>query len=416
MKKGVMLILLGLSIVFSQSNSKRVLFIGNSYTGVNNLPQMVYDVSLSVSDTIIFDSNTPGGYTFEAHSTNATTLAKIAVGNWDYVVLQEQSQRPSFPIAQVETSVFPYAEILDSIINTQNVCAETVFYMTWGRKNGDASNCASWPPVCTYNGMDSLLRLRYEMMANSNDAILSPVGAVWKYIRQTYPTIELYSADESHPSISGTYAAACTFYSTIFRKDPTFITYNPGISPSDAANIRLAAKEIVFDSLLNWNIGVFDPQANFTYVQSGANEITFTNISQNSTNYNWNFGDGNNSTSENPIHLFSSNGSYNVTLYSSECSQTDSVTITITIAEMNTEIENDVVRIFPNPATNFIMIDNFKITSYEITSLRGEIIQNGNLNNGNMINIQHLNNGIYFIKLKDGSDQLHIMKLIVSKK
>ena len=127
----ILTLLIG-SISFSYGQTKRVLFLGNSYTSVNNLPQIVADVAASLGDTLIFDSNSPGGYTFQGHSTDATSLAKIALGNWDYVILQEQSQRPSFPISQVETDVFPYAHILDSIINAENQCAETVFFMTWG--------------------------------------------------------------------------------------------------------------------------------------------------------------------------------------------------------------------------------------------------------------------------------------------
>ena len=246
------------SIAKGQSQTKRALFLGNSYTYVNNLPQMVANVAISTGDTLIFDNNTPGGYTFQGHSTNAISLAKIALGNWDYVVLQEQSQLPSFPLSQVESDVFPYAHILDSLINAKNLCAETVFYMTWGRKNGDASNCASWPPVCTYSGMDSLLNLRYSLMADNNNAIISPVGAVWKYIRQNFPLIDLYQADGSHPSVAGTYAAACSFYAAIFRSDPTQITFNGGLSDSDAGLIRQAAKYIVFDNLLIWNIGLYD--------------------------------------------------------------------------------------------------------------------------------------------------------------
>jgi hypothetical protein len=52
----------------------KVLFLGNSYTGVNNLPQMIANVALSVGDRLIFDSNTPGGYTLQGHSTNTTSL------------------------------------------------------------------------------------------------------------------------------------------------------------------------------------------------------------------------------------------------------------------------------------------------------------------------------------------------------
>ena len=132
---------------YAQQQIKSVLFIGNSYTYVNDLPGLLASVAQSAGDSVIYDSNCIGGYTFQLHSTNATTLQKIAQGNFNYVVLQEQSQLPSFPISQVQSSVYPYARTLDSLITIANPCTETVFYMTWGRKNGDASNCANWPPL-----------------------------------------------------------------------------------------------------------------------------------------------------------------------------------------------------------------------------------------------------------------------------
>src|SRR5690606_26633068 len=104
MKKYILLsAILCLAITVARAqNSRNVLFLGNSYTAVNNLPQMLADMAASTGDTLIFDSNTPGGYTFQNHVSNPQTLNKIMAGNWDYVVLQEQSQFPSFPIEQVE--------------------------------------------------------------------------------------------------------------------------------------------------------------------------------------------------------------------------------------------------------------------------------------------------------------------------
>lgn len=255
--------------------TKRVLFIGNSYTDVNNLPLMVANVANSMMDTVVYDSNVPGGYTFEAHLNSAASLSKIASGNWDFVVLQEQSQRPSFPLSQVQAEVFPYAHVLDSLVNAHSSCGETVFYMTWGRKNGDASNCAVWPPVCTYQGMDSLLHLRYRMMADSNQALLAPAGAVWNYIRQNFPLIELYQTDGSHPSLAGTYAIACTFYSTLFRANPLAISFNPGIPATEATAIRDAVKIVVYDSLLHWNVGRYDSINAITCV-TGIEELANT--------------------------------------------------------------------------------------------------------------------------------------------
>jgi hypothetical protein len=76
----------------AQDDTLRVLFIGNSHTYYNDLPQLFYNLSLSGNHPVIKDMSAIGGYTLEQHSTNPTTLSKIAHGGWNYVVLQEQSQ------------------------------------------------------------------------------------------------------------------------------------------------------------------------------------------------------------------------------------------------------------------------------------------------------------------------------------
>jgi len=405
-------------IANGQSIKKRALFIGNSYTSVNNLPQMVADIAASVDDTLLFDSSTPGGYTLQGHSSNATSLSKIALGNWDYVVLQEQSQFPSFPISQVETEVFPFAHFLDSLINAKNSCVETVFYLTWGRKNGDASNCASWPPVCTYSGMDSLLNMRYRMMADSNKAILSPVGAVWKYIRQNFPSIELYQSDESHPSIAGTYAAACSFYATFFRKDPTAITFNSTLSAKDAADIRIASKLVVYDSLKNWHIGEYDPLANFTYSISNGNQVDFTNSSLNATNFNWNFGDGGTSISNNPTHTYLIKGTYKVQLISNKCDIFDTtfqtIKITMPVGVDETTLTND-LNIYPNPVSTILSLQCSlsNKTTYKILGVVGQEIQSGIINNiEKQINVSLLSEGIYLLQLYENNEALGQQKFV----
>jgi len=402
--------------LFAQS-SKRVLFIGNSYTAGNNLPQMVYDVASSAGDTLIFDSNTPGGMTFQGHSTNAITIAKIQTGNWDFVVLQEQSQRPSFPDAQVQVEVFPYATILDSMVNTHNPCAETMFFMTWGRKNGDASNCAVWPPVCTYEGMDSLLHLRYMMMAEMNDAVVSPVGAVWRYLRTHHPTIELYQSDESHPSVAGSYAAAVCFYTSIFRKDPANVTFNSSIAPTDAIIIRNAVKTMVYDSLLNWHIGSYDPVADFWYDVYG-NAVQFHNISENANQFHWSFDDGTFSYDESPLHIYNSDGNYVVHLTASHCSfydvHSDTIIVIGTgIQETQPEVE---ISVYPNPASNEIFLITYNKhtgAQFRIYDAAGKTVYSGVVSDhSNLINIQHLLPGAYFMEIPKGVSDKKIIKFL----
>ena len=241
---------------------------------------MVSDMATSTGDNLIWDASTISNYTLQQHSTEPATLNLIHQGGWDFVSLQEYSQWPSQPLSFVQQNTYPYATFLDNEINTYNPGAETIFYMTWGRRDGDETRCAVEPEVCTYIGMDDLTRQRYMIMAQDNHAIVSPVGAVWRYLRLNNPSIELYIADKSHPNVAGSYAAACSFYTAIFRKDPSGITYNSTLSTSDAAAIRNAAKLVVYDSLLTWHIGEYDLDTQAPTVPSGlsASNITQTNF------------------------------------------------------------------------------------------------------------------------------------------
>jgi len=294
----------------------KVLFLGNSYTGVNNLPQIVHDVALSAGDTLVFDSYTPGGYQLIDHSLDVTSQTKIMAGGWDYVVIQGQSQEPITLYNQFNSG----GGALSSLIKQYNPCAVTMPYMTWGRKNGDVSNCVSFPVMCTYQGMDTTIRNRYLNLTTVINGEVSPVSVVWNYLRQNYPGIELYQADESHPSAAGSYAAACCFYATLFKKDPTLITYNFGLNASDASIIKNAVKTQVFASLQLWDFKKL-PISDFSYqIGSGINEVIFSPINQAvQQKYFWDFGDGDTSSTQNPTHSYLTNGTYTVSLTTTNC-------------------------------------------------------------------------------------------------
>lgn len=409
MKRSLTIIIGTLLLVNCQliAQQKSVLFIGNSYTGYNNLPQMVANVALSTGDTLNVDSNTPGGARLLNHAVNPQTLSKIASQNWDYVAIQAQSQEPSWPIGQVQTDVFPYATILCDSIRSGSSCSMPVFYMTWGRKNGDANNCPNWPPVCTYQGMDSLLSERYQTMANDNNALVSPVGAVWKYIRANHPGIELYTADESHPSLAGSYAAACAFYVTILRKDPTAITENAGLSATEAQQIRAAAKIVVYDDLLQWNIGEYDPVADFSFSSTG-NTVNFTNQSAGAASYLWFFGDGDSSSLEHPAHVYANPGNYAVTLDAMKCGQfsahSDTVSIVMSVDEVN---QNLVIKVYPNPASEIIQIDvtelqNEDLRQVKVIDLQGKCVRTipiGGRTNILTVSVLDIPAGLYLIQI-----------------
>lgn len=337
-------ILLGISLNNELHAQTRVLFVGNSYTAANNLPQLFSDLSSSLGDSVITAINTPGGYTLQMHSGDASTLSLIQSQPWDYVVLQEQSQRPSFPQSQVAVEVYPYATQLDSLIRLNNTCTETVFYMTWGRKYGDVSNCAIWPPVCTFSGMQHQLRQSYLQMADDNNALVAPCGMAWQQSWNADSSINLWVNDNSHPSVEGSYLNACVFYATVFRKSPVGATYTAGLQPQTANHLQQVAHQTVFDSLATWNIGAFDPLASFSVmVNSLTTQFTFTGT--NCSSYNWDFGDGQTASSPSPQHIYSQPGIYTVSLIAGDGCTEDTATQTLNLGAtgISPVVKNDCI-------------------------------------------------------------------------
>jgi hypothetical protein len=387
------------------SQQTKILWLGNSYTAVNNLPQVFYNLSLSAGDTVIFDSNTPGGTTLQYHATNATSIQKIYSQKWDYVVVQAQSQEPSFPPNQVATQTLPYARLLDSLITDNDSCTETVFYMTWGRKYGDQSNCANYAPLCTFEGMQARLRESYLQMANDNHAITSPVGMAWQQSWHTDSLINLWDADNSHPNAAGTYLTACVFYGTIFRKSPVGIVYSPLSAQATNTHIQTIAYHTVFDSLANWNVGSFLPKAAFDFTGSEATKTyTFNNQSQNFTQYLWNFGDGNNSTTSG-IHTYADTGTYTVSLVvKDDCGNADSTAQTFSLQNANhlPWIGISEIKIYPNPAQGKIEViipSSLIAESFEIINNMGQVLQRGKWESlRTVLPLSEFSRGVYFLK------------------
>ncbi|RYZ55964.1 MAG: T9SS type A sorting domain-containing protein [Sphingobacteriales bacterium] len=380
----------------------KVLFIGNSYTYVNNLPALVASMASSMGDTLIYDSYAIGGATFEDHLTLPGCLQKIESAAWDVIVLQEQSLTPALPTGDFFNGSYHFAGFLDTQIAFHDPCIQKMFYMTWGRKNGDPgfASFEGVPAAATYNGMDSLIRARYFAYADTSVpptmgiplmaggwfapirvSQLSPVGAVWHYIRDHHPNIELYDADESHPSAAGSYAAAATFYAALFRQDPSLSNYNFTLNATDAAAIKQAAKLLVYDSMHHWYIGTHpkDLRSQFRWQAVGGTQAILINQSSGTVSgFQWDLGDGTTSTSGTFFHQFPSNGSYTVRLVVSEggCSDTSYGTVVIGTAAI--EDANDqpaLCSIYPNPSKgSFTIIMPFREAEISVSDIFGKVV------------------------------------------
>ena len=225
------------SLFFGSASSaeppEKILFIGNSYTG--GIREMVTElIKQSPHSQTQTSFINPGGKTLEFHLKNKGTVDKIKNGNFDYIVLQDQSQFPAlFPERFQKTAV-----AFDKIIDQSG--SKIVFYETWGRRDGDSKNKRLFP---TYDSMQKALSKSYRSTAKQCAADIAPVGSTWKIVREKNPKLgkELYRSDGSHPSPKGAYLAACVFYTTLFDEDPRKLEFNGNLIAAEAELIKEAA-------------------------------------------------------------------------------------------------------------------------------------------------------------------------------
>jgi len=195
----------------------KVLFVGNSLTLRNDLPGTLKEIAATKGIPVETSTSAKGSARLEHHSSDTGLLQLMDETAWDFVVLQEHTQLPALNESDVARDSQPYAAALAT--RARQISAETqvVFYMGMAHREGDQFHKKTLPAVGSYAGMQDRTNATYRRMAKDNDAMLAPVGEVWARMRADHPGIELY-VDERHPSVAGTYLAACVFFTTLFSQ------------------------------------------------------------------------------------------------------------------------------------------------------------------------------------------------------
>ncbi len=215
----------------------RVLFIGNSYTFVNNLPGTFAVLSHALSRPVFADMIAPGGATLADHAASPEVLAKIRSGHWTYVVLQEQSLRPAVEQSR-QALMYPAARTLAEAI--RGAGAQPVFFGTWGRQQG-------WPEggFADYAPMQAAVTQGYRTIAEELQAIVVPVGDAWAAVTVAHPDIPLWQSDGSHPTVQGTFLAANVFVATLFGDTPRGLGARGAVPEGQVDRLQQAAVQAV---------------------------------------------------------------------------------------------------------------------------------------------------------------------------
>jgi hypothetical protein len=214
------------------TDSCKIAWVGNSYTYYHDLPVLLADLAASASPPVAIDhaSVTVGGSSLSRLSEDPRVVEMLA-RDWDYVVLQDQSQIPggARPLDR-DLALLALRDFYKPYL--KRVRAEAILYSTWGRRNGDPAYPDLYPDFST---MTERTTEGYEMyrdvMANPPllDAILSPAGAAFANVHADDEAAfdALYDPDGSHPSVRGSYLVSCVFYGVLTGRPSVGLPYSP---------------------------------------------------------------------------------------------------------------------------------------------------------------------------------------------
>lgn len=221
----------------------KTLFIGNSFTYYNDIPKITENIAKDIGYDFVSDSVTKGSHTLEKFSDSNDEYGKIvdeklkATNDYDYVILQEQSNRSYSNFDSFSASV---GKLLEKINSTQTAC-ETRLYETWGYSEEAESKQMTIPE------MEDLICEKYDEVARKYNLNVHYVGEGFSEVFLNYPSINLYFDDNKHPSYAGSYLSALIHVGSIFHCDVRTTNFNGELNDEDATILKEVAYNVVFN-------------------------------------------------------------------------------------------------------------------------------------------------------------------------
>ncbi len=179
----------------NKSEINNILFIGNSLTYTNNLPELVKTKAKYSGYNIQIEVIAFPNYALSDHWRDGKIQKLISSKKFDIVIIQQGPSSQS----KGKNILINYGKKYSELCKDNN--ALLAYYMVW-------------PSLRYYNTFDDVIK-NHELAAKENHAILCPVGKVWKKYFDTTKKFDYYGEDSFHPSKKGSTVAAQVIFSTL---------------------------------------------------------------------------------------------------------------------------------------------------------------------------------------------------------
>lgn len=401
--------------------------------GTVNLVSVVDDVAyFSTNKGRVFKS-IDKGKTWTASQTPSSSIGEIEFSTVDYGIVNDTEAAGTYYVtedgaqtwAKLEYTGKMYSGELSAVPGAPGV------YFSSSARTGDSGASHSFDGGKTWTILPELygvqsLAIGFTDIANGWIGAFNSSPTMGGFMKFTgNSTITNFESDETINCVDNVISVSDKSYSVndilsyswSFGEDASPQTAT-GIGPHDVSYTTAGKKTITLEVTDNLDntftyerenyIEIIDlPTVDFTYV-IGGNTIDFTNISTQGLSYFWTFGDGRTSTDYHTRNVYGTNQTYSVSLEVSRggcavSTQQDIEMTTVSIEDFHSEI---IESIYPNPVKDMLVIElnDFSSIDVSIIDISGKIIYYNNFSNSSKqlnINVQSLENGIYFIQLKN---------------
>lgn len=200
----------------------KILFIGNSFTARNDVPALIAALADARGEHVEHRLISAGGASLRMHWNKGDARKAIEQTRYDHVVLQEQSTLPIKNATRMLENIRLFAEPVAASGATM------LLYSTWARQKVPETQKA--------------ITDAYRTIGDELGATVVPAGVAWDQFIRTHSHPVLHDKDGSHPTLAGSYLAACVFFAVLFDQSPVGIASNvKSLTPADIELLQQTA-------------------------------------------------------------------------------------------------------------------------------------------------------------------------------
>jgi hypothetical protein len=203
-----------------------ILFVGNSHTGMHDLPGLIGQmIRFRHPEQSIYSRVVSVGFLEDA-AHEPRCKEEIESRPWKHLVLQAQKESRSGQFQYSQAEGIEIAKL------GKARGARVTFFAEWGLKD-----------VADHG---QRIERIYQEMATAAGARVAPVGRAWVMALSARPDLPLYAPDGNHQTTTGAFLTACVLFGRLTDESPAVLASfpYPGVSDADRKFLADAAAAV----------------------------------------------------------------------------------------------------------------------------------------------------------------------------